>query len=161
MAAPDRRLQETFRGLAEAMYPDPVLTQERAVSSALNPDGTVRADAIVASLPWQRLDFRIPGAVTTGASLGGIYEMPQGGVIRRVSARCRVAPSSGPFTGHIAVNGVVVDSGSIQPGTTSVASGASIEVPPGGVVTLNVTSAGDAEDVTVQIFYSAGTGGMA
>lgn len=152
--APDRRLQEKFRGLAEALYPGNVLSQERAVGSAINPDGTIREDALVNALPWQRIDFFIPGAVTTGTSLGGIFELPQGGRIRRVSARCRLAPSSGPFTGRLAVNGEVVDSGSIQPGETSVVSGAAITVPPGGVVTLNVTSAGDCEDVTVTVHYA-------
>jgi hypothetical protein len=154
----DRKLTEAFRSVAEAMYPDTVLVQERAVGGALNDDSTVRPDALTAALPWQRLDFRLPGVAATGTSLGGIYELPQGGRIRRISARARVAPSTAPFTGRLVVNGVVEDSGSIQPGSTSIASGASIAVPPGGVVTLNVTSAGEAEDITVSVFYSPAGG---
>lgn len=153
----DRRLVDRFAGLAREVYPDDVLRAERAVRSALNDDGSVRPDALLTVLPWQRIDFYLPGPVVTGASLGGIFEFPQGGMIRRVNARARVAPSSDPFTGRLLVNGVVEDSGSIQPGQTSVASGAAIPVPPGGVVTLNVISAGDAEDVTVSVFYEAGS----
>jgi hypothetical protein len=152
----DRRLTEAFRSVAEAFLPDTVLTQERAVGGALNDDSTVRPDAITAALPWQRLDFRLPGVVTTGTSLGGIYKLPQGGTIRHISAHARVAPTTGPFTGRLVVNGVVEDSGSIQPGATSITSSAIIPVPPGGIVTLNVTSAGNAEDVTVSVFHSAG-----
>ena len=155
----DRRLQEKFRGLAEALYPDDVLRQERAVSGALNADGTVRSDAITAALPWQRIDFLIVGAAVPGASLGGIYELPQGGSIRRVSAHARMAPSTGPFTYRLLVNGVDTGfSASIQPGGTSEKSGASITVPPGGIVTINVLEGGDAENITVSVFYTASGG---
>lgn len=158
---PDRRLQEKFRGLAEALYPDDVLRQERAVSGALNADGTVRTDAITAALPWQRIDFLIVGTAVPGTSPGGIYELPQGGTIRRISAHARVAPDTDPFTYRLLVNGVASGfSASIQPGATSERSGASIAVPVGGVVTLNVTSSGDAENITVSVFYTA-SGGIA
>lgn len=157
----DRRLVDRFAGLAREVYPDEVLRQERAVRSALNDDGTVRSDALVAALPWQRIDFHLAGPVVVGTNRGGMFEIPQGGVIRRVSARARLAPSSGPFTSHLAVNGNTVDSGSIQEGTNSVTSGAAIPVPPGGVVSIHVTAAGDAEDVTISVFYSVGSGGTA
>lgn len=153
--AADRKLTEAFRGVAEAFLPDTVLTQERAVGGALNDDSTVRPDALTAALPWQRIDFRIPGVAANGTSLGGIYKVPQGGVIRHVSAHARIAPTTGPFTGRLVVNGVVEDSGSIQPGSTSITSSTTIPVPPGGIVALNVTSAGDAEDITISVFYSA------
>lgn len=153
----DRRLVDRFAGLAREVYPDEVLRQERAVRSALNDDGSIRPDAITAVLPWQRIDFRIPGAVATGPRRGGIFSIPQGGVIRYISAHARVGPTGDPLTMHIVVNEQTVDSGSIQPGETDVASGATIPVPPGGVVSMRVTSAGGAEDVTVSCFYSSGS----
>lgn len=155
--SPDRRLQEAFRGLAVALYPDDVLLTERAVRGAISEDGTVRSEALTTALPWQRIDFRLPGVVAVGPSQGGIYELPQGGVIRRIRASARVAPSATALTMHIAVNGATIDTGSIQPGQTTVASGAAIDVPAGGVVTLNIASAGAAEDVTVNCFYSSGS----
>lgn len=152
-----QRLKDLWRPVASAIRPDDELRHLRAVQVAVNGDGTIPTEAVIQAFPWQRIDFRLPGAVTTGSSLGGIYDFPQGARIHRISAHARVGPSSGPFTGRLAVNGVVEDSGSIQPGETTFATGASITVPPGGIVTLNVTSAGDAEDVTVSVFYSGGT----
>ncbi len=154
--APDRRLQERFRGLAEAIYPEPVLAQERAVRGALNADGTLRPDALTNALPWQRIDFFFPGEPVVGTSFGGIFEIPQGGRIRRVTARCRNAPSSGPFSFTLYINGVASDySSSIQQGSTAETSGADLPVPEAGVVSVGVTSVGDARDVTISVFYSA------
>lgn len=155
---PDRRLQEKFRGLAEALYPDDVLRQERAVAGALNADGTVRTDAITAALPWQRIDFHVSGPVILGTSPGGIYELPQGGIIHRVSAHARIAPSSGPCTYRLLVNGVATDySASIQEGSTKeISGGVHIVVPAGGIVTMNVMADGAAEGLTVSVFYGMG-----
>lgn len=155
--SPDRRLQEKFRGLAEALYPDDVLRQERAVSGALNADGTVRTDAITAALPWQRLVYQIDGVAVVGPSRGGIYDLPHGGVIRSVRAHARTAPSSGPFTFLLVVNGTATSyTASIQPGGTSETSGAHIAVPAGQTVTVNVLESGGAEDITISVFYAQG-----
>lgn len=154
----DRRLEATSRRVAEAILPDAVLARERATSGVISPDSTIRPDAIVNALPWQVERVQFNGAAVTGTSLGGIYDFPQGGRIRRISAYARVAPTTGPFTFRLVINGVPTDfAASIQPGTTAAPpSGENITVPPGGVVTLNVTSAGGAEDVTVSVFYVAG-----
>lgn len=152
----DRRLADRFRSVAEALLPDDVLAQERAVNGAIGRDATVRADALLPSLPWQRVDFQLTGAVSVGASVGGIFDMPQGGTIERVVARARLAPSTGPFTAHLAVNGTVREALSIRSGAHKVATGASIAMPPGSELTLNVTSDGGAANVTVSVFYRAG-----
>lgn len=129
----------------------------RTINEAFTSDGRIREDVLSTSLPWQRVDFNMHGAAVVDGRLGGIYELPQGGRIRRISGFARIAPSTGPFTYRLAVNGTVIDSGSIQPGLDTLSpSGMNTVVAPGGVLTLNVTSGGDAEDVTISVFYSAG-----
>lgn len=151
----DRRvLAGRFRGVATAVLPDDVLRQERAVRSAINTDSTINTDAVLPSLPWQRVDFDLPGPVVTGVAQGGIRSFPQGGVIQRIEAHARVAPTAGPFTFRLVVDGTATDyAGSIQQGSFDVQSGTSITVPHGSIVTVNVTAAGDAEGVTITLFH--------
>jgi len=143
--------------LGESLVPPETVRTVHAARIALTDDGRATEEALRSLVGQQRIAFHLAGAVEAGTSLGGIYDFPQGARIHRISAHARVAPTSGPFTGRILVDGVVADVGSIQPGTTSIATGASITVPPGGVVTLNVTSDGGAEDVTVSVFFTNGS----
>jgi hypothetical protein len=104
------------------------------------------------------VDFQIFGPVVTGIALGGIYRFPQAATIARIDAFARVAPSTGPFTAWLTVDGSQEENISIVAGQDSAASGTSITVPAGAVVRLNVTSAGDASDITVSAFYAPNGG---
>jgi len=152
--APDRRLTEAFRGVAEALLPDTVLTQERAVGGALNPDSTWRPDAIVTALPWQRADVPIPGTVAPGPATIQI-PFPQGAQIRHVGLSARVAPSGGQFLFRLSVDGAS-ETFSLQPGTGRVAAGASLTVPPIGWLVGDVLTAGGVQDVLISLHYTTG-----
>lgn len=149
----DRRLTEAFRGFAEAVMPDPVLTGERAVRGALNDDGTVRLDALVTTLPWDRVwwDF---DEVATGSSVGGFRPMPQGGRVRLLTIHAKTPPT-GRCT-FVVRAGAASETIGLQAGQTSGASpNVNITVDPGGVLTLDCLDDGEAADVTVTAFLSA------
>lgn len=153
----DRVLVDKFRPVAEAMYSAAELRQSQAVGAAIRPDGTVNPEALTGGLPWQRITFQLPGTVTNGAEMGGIHDFPQGGRIQRLSIAARVAPTTATCTARVVVNGDVRETVSLARGQKRDATGTDIVVPPGGVVTITVVSAGAAEDVTITAFYAGGT----
>lgn len=141
--------------LGESIIPPETVRTVRAAQVALTDDGRTTPQSLKNTLPWQRDRFQITGVAATGPSRGGILDFPQGARIHAVSAHARVAPSTGRFSFSLRVNGTPVEfSGSIQQGETSLpAAGTAVDIPPGGVLTADITSAGDAEDVTINIHY--------
>lgn len=148
-----QRLKEMWRPVASSIRTDEELRHLRASTVAINGDGTVNASSIINVLPWQRIDFQLPGAVAVGSWLGGIFAVPQGARIRHIAAYTRIAPSGDAFTATL-LFGSTTETISIPQGEFGNATGASIDVPPGGSVRMNVTSAGGAEDVTVSLHYN-------
>lgn len=150
--ATDRRLTDAFRPLAEALLPDRVLAQERAVGGAINADGTIPTEALTASLPWQRLAWYLE-PVVFGTNAGAEHDMPQGGVIRLLRIRAKTPPTTGACTIRV-TTGSGSEMVSIAAGESTGASpGLSLTVPPGGVVRIDVASGGGADGVTVTAFY--------
>lgn len=149
-----QRLKEIWRPVATAMRPDNELRHLRASTVAINGDGTINEDAVVNVLPWQRIDFTLPGAVVTGPRRGGIFSLPQGARVRHIAAASR-NPVASTFTATITI-GPVSEVISIPSGESANATGVDVTVPPGAWASLDVTSTGDAEDVTVSVHYQQG-----
>ena len=147
----DLRLREALRPLAESISTRTQLESERMVKEGFRDDGLLDEGLIAQALPWQRADVVISGAAVAMSGAARIA-FPQGGVIRHVSIFARTAPSS---TYQVTVQaGSDSQSFSLQSGqTVSVGGRASITVPPGAWVSINVTNAGGAADVAVTLHY--------
>lgn len=130
----------------------------RTISEAFASDGRLKSSALIPSLPWSVRDATIPGEVSTGPNQLA-FPMPQGAIIRHVALSARVGPSGGPVVITL-TGGDSSQSFSLPAGQTSNATGVTIPVSPGAWLRVNVTAANGAEDVTVSLHYSAGTGGF-
>lgn len=149
-----QRLKELWRPVASAVHPDAELRQRRAAEVAINGDGTINEEAVVNVLPWQRIDFHLAGEVVTGPRRGGLFTLPQGARVRHIAAASR-DPVASTFTATITL-GPISEVISIPSGESANATGVDVAVPPGSWASLDVTSAGDAEDVTVTVHYLQG-----
>lgn len=148
----DRRLTNAFAPVAEAVLPDSVLAQERAIRGMVNDDATLRPDALVAALPWAVRDVFLPGAVTTGTDVIRLA-MPQGAIIRHVGIAAGTAPGEGGFIIRFSPGS---DTFSLPGGQSAVASGTTISVPPSAFLGISILRVSDAENVTISIHYQGG-----
>lgn len=152
----DFDLQMAAAKLAEALLPDDELRQQKANAVVISQDGGVHSRPLVQSLPWYRADVTIAGPVSTGTGVAMI-PFPQGATVRHVSRFAATPPTSSSFNFRLNA-GADSQSFSLQVGEASRMSGADIDIPPGGWLSLDVTQAGGVEDVTVTIHYTAGGG---
>lgn len=144
-------LEVAIAKMIDDIIPDDVVRQERAVKGVVSEDATVLPEAL-ANLPWQRADISIPGPAVVGNGVARAA-FPQGAVIRHVSIFAKTAPS-GTYNATI-VSPSGSESFSLQAGSQAGMEKMNLRVPNGGWVTVNVTSAGGAEDITLVLHYSS------
>lgn len=148
------KLDKLANDFIQAISPD---DDVRAVASAkglVRADGTVPPERVPVRFPWQSRDFVLPGMVVNGANRGGIFSFPQGGVARRLSARCRTAPVGGSAVFALTVNGVSVGNSlrvSIPAGEFASDANADYEIPAMGNVALIVVASNGVADVTITV----------
>lgn len=154
----DFDLQIALDRLAEAMLPDDELRQQKANAVVVSHDGGVHSRPLVQSLPWYRADVSIPGLATPGSAVVRV-PFPQGATIRHISIFASTAPSAHSFNIRLNATG---DSQrfSLQVGATSRMSVASVSVPDGSWLDIDVTQAGGAADITIALHYSPLPGGQ-
>lgn len=150
------KLDKLANDFIQAISPD---DDVRAVASAkglVRPDGTVPPERVPVRFPWQSRDFVLPGVVVNGANRGGIFSFPQGGIARRLSARCRTAPSGGSAEFALTVNGVSTGNAlrvSIPAGEFASDANADYEIPAMGNVALIAVRSNGVADVTITVHY--------
>lgn len=145
-------LEVAIARMIDDIIPDDVVRQERAVKGVVADDATVLTDALAPSLPWQRADVHIPGPAVAASSVARVA-FPQGALIRRISIFAGTAPSGTYNATAVSVYGS--ESFSLQAGSQAGMERLKLRVPAGGWVTINVTSAGGAADVTLVLHYSS------
>lgn len=153
----DFDLQIALDRLAEAMLPDEEVRQQKANAVVISHDGGVHSRPLVQSLPWYRADALIPGLAVAGSALSRV-PFPQGAVIRHVSIFAGSAPSANSFNIRLSA-GADSQRFSLQVGATARMSGASLAVPSGSWLDIDVTQGGGAEDVSITLHYSPNPGG--
>lgn len=99
------RLDKLADDLVKAITPDADVKAMARSRDLVRPDGSIPPERVPVVFPWQSRDFFLPGVVTMGASRGGILQFPQGGVVKRIAARARTAPTGGAAEFTLTVNG--------------------------------------------------------
>lgn len=145
-------LEVAIARMIDDIIPDDVVRQERAVKGVVADDATVLTDALAPSLPWQRADVHIPGPAVAASSVARVA-FPQGALIRHISIFAGTAPSGTYNATAVSVYGS--ESFSLQAGSQAGMERLKLRVPADDWVTINVTSAGGAADVTLVLHYSS------
>lgn len=152
------RLVDIFTPTVRDLRPPSEMAHQRAVQSAVDGSGHVRQQALIFALPWQARDFSIAGAVSTGANVAQQYRVRQASRLVYVDALCKTAPTGGPLT--LTIHGPAESKTvSIDAGATSTTNAFSEPISAGALLTLDVTAANGAEDVTVTAWLVPDTEG--
>ena len=140
------------------MEPPGKLRHVRATLRAVDESGDVAAEALRQALPWQARDYHIAGTVTTGANVTEQLRVRQASRIVYLDAIAKTAPTGGPLI-VVVEGGATNENVSIAEGSTTGTSSTSIDVAAGALLTLNVTAANSAADVTVTVWLVPDTEG--
>lgn len=132
--------------------------REHTLRQAFRDDGKLRRDALVPSLPWQVDRITIPGTPGIGWVSWAILRFPQGARLRRVDLDAGTAPSTGPCTAWLSVDGTDVQNVSISAGLSNGTSGLNVPVPVDGIVRIRFAVVNGASDLMLSLFYTAGGG---
>lgn len=147
-------LDELAEQFVRAITPDDDVRASARVKRIVRPDGSIDPARVPTVHPWQSRDFMLPGVLVLGANRGGILQFPQGGVVRRLAARARTAPTGGPAEFTITVNGENTSPPlrvSLPQGEFAADSTASYDLPPMSNVALIVSASNGVADVTVTL----------
>lgn len=155
MGARERTL-EHWRDAVAALDPDDVVRQRRAVGSAINADGTIKPEAVATILPWQRVDWYLPGPARVGTNVGGAYRIVQPATLKRIDAWCQESPSGTPFTAIVKVVSTPLENVSVPIGNKAGESVVDIPLASGTLLRLDVVAPGGS-DVTVTAWYQVVT----
>ena len=137
-----------------AMTPDDDVRTAHQIKQVIRADGSVDPARVPVAFPWQSRDFQLPGVVVLGANRGGILQFPQGGIVRRLAARCRTAPTGAAAEFTVTVNGANASPPlkvAIPAGQTMADVVASHSLPPMSNLALIVSAGNGAADVTVTV----------
>lgn len=146
-----------YAELAETLETKEKIAQDRANASAIRQDGRVEVSSLSDALLVQRVDFHIAGSAVNGTNVAQQFEVFQAGKLRKIVAHAKTAPSSAEFTAILTSGATVIENVSISNGQVRGSSNGHLqEIPGGGPLRINVTSAGGAANVTISVFYSVG-----
>lgn len=145
------RLVDIFRPAVNGLRPNAEMRHVRAAQSAIDDSGHIKPQALTTVLPWQSRDFHIGGAVVTGSNVTEQLRVRQASRIVYLDALAKTAPSTGPLNIWVE-GGATNENVSVAQGQTSGTSATNIAVAAGAVLTLNVTAANGAENVTVTVW---------
>lgn len=158
MANVHDRLVDILRPAVTGIRPAAEMAQVRSLQAAVDGSGHIKPSALTTALPWLARDFHIAGTVATGANVTEQLRVRQASRIVYLDAIAKTAPSTGPLI--VVVEGGATDENvSIAAGQTSGTSATSITVAAGSLLTLNVTAANGAADVTVTVWLVPDTEG--
>ena len=152
----NQRLRDAAREMARAVRTSDERQKDAAVFSAFDASGRLKQNALTTVLPWQARDFHIAGAVTTGANVTEQLRIRQASRIVYLDAIAKTAPAGGPLI-VIVEGGATNENVSIAAGQTSGTSATNIAVSAGALLTLNVTAANGAADVTITVWLTPDT----
>lgn len=152
-------LSEPIREFVETLLPPEEIRRQRAIASAVSPDGFVVRDAIQPALNWERVDWYLPGTPAVGVNVSAQFIMPQPVELTRAFIFARTAPTSVPFVASLKGDAAPVTTIALPIGETKNSGLLDFSVLPGGVVLqLDVTSAAGT-DITISVFYVPHYGG--
>lgn len=137
----------------QALAPDDDVRLLQRARRVIREDGRVEPAAMPILWPWQSRDFVMPSAAVLGQRSVATYQIPNGGTIRRIAARCHTAPVGGPVEFSITINGEPGPRIAIQAGQFTTDSNDDTELPPMCDVWLVTTMANGATNCTVTIHY--------
>jgi|SRR5690606_9012983 len=152
----DHKLIDIFTetGLSSRVANPSRIERDKIIDSAFDRHGNLRVSALGVVLMTR--DFEIVGSASTGTNVVIPRRMPQGGRAVRLDAVARNAPVGGPFIATLYADGAPVGSVSLPSGETSGGSNVSTTIPPGAVLTWNVTAANSAANVCLTLVYRVG-----
>lgn len=142
MAGARERTAELWRGAMEDLIPAGAIRQRRSVAAAINPDGTIRGGAVMTILPWQRVDWFIPGTPVAGVNVGAEFRVIPGATLKRIDAITKRAPGATPFTAVVVRNATPIANVSIARGARAGESIVDESIASGALLRLDVTVAG-------------------
>lgn len=152
------RLVDIFKQTVTGLRPPAEMQHVRALQSAVDASGHIKPQALTTVLPWQPRDYHIAGTVTTGANVTEQLRVRQASRIVYLDAIAKTAPTGGPLI-IVVEGGARNENVSIAEGSTTGTSSTSIDVAAGALLTLNVTAANAAADVTVTVWLVPDTEG--
>ena len=153
------KIDQLADAFVQAVTPDDDVRTIRRVTGLVQPNGKVSAQRVPIVFPWQSRDFVLPGVLTIGANRGGIFQVPQGGTVRRLAVRARTAPGTGAAEFTITINGVNSTPPlriSLPVGEFAADAVADYQLPPMSNVALIVSASNGAADVTITLHIEPG-----
>lgn len=144
-------LDKLAQRFVQAVQPDDDVRLMRKARKVIIGDGRVDPNAVPILWPWQSRDFVMPSAAAVGQRSVATLQIPQGGVLRRIAARCHTAPTGGPAEWSITINGTPGPRIAIQAGTFTTDGEDDTVLPPMCDVWLVTTQANGAANCTVTL----------
>lgn len=147
------RLVHMWTPAVRSLRPDAEMAFERAVVSAIRPDGSINPLAVYNILPWYPRDFHVSGTASIASRVGPLLRVRQESRLVYIDAVVETAPSGGPWQGVVVVSGGSdLEAISISAGETTGTSPSNVLIPAGSLLQLNCLAANSAADATVTIW---------
>lgn len=139
--------------VGQSINPPELVQGSRAARAGLTPEGGTRAESINPVIPFQTIDWWLPGVVAIGTNVGAELRMPQLAKPIRLYASCKGALSGDTFVADLYSNGSFFDNVAIQDGTDEGFSDLSGEIPAFARLHINIVDDAGADDVTISLIY--------
>lgn len=143
------RLVEILTPAFRDVRPAGELATLRGVREAVTEGGEIKPGALLSALPWQPRDFSVNGTVPVRVNAAQQYRVRQASRLVYLDALVKTAPSRGPLTIRVRAGGRELENVSIPAGRTEGTSTANAAIPAGSLLTLQVSEANGAADLTV------------